>query len=190
MKKLAITLTALLVCAVSSASYAACPVKQPCDPCNVKTKSDCPQAFDVQPACDPCAEKQAYMENRQDLYCKLQLNQQQVLQAKNVDSKYYDELYKLKECYKAEKCKLDKMKCEGACKDEIKCQKDKVKALKKDIKDKQKQYCECFKSILNKCQLDKFKKCKADYNCTCKSTLPEVNCDCCDPCEKTDCGCK
>lgn len=201
MKKLAITLTAFVLC--SMGGYCAeipinCPVLRPGPaPCAAApmVKSDCPDAFQSQTdrpcqVTTPCMTKSDYMSMRCELYKKLCLNQNQTVKAQAIDNKYFDEIEQLKECYVQEKCKYEKLKCAKACRQEIRCQKDKMNDAKDRLKKKQEEYCDCFKALLTSCQLKDFKKMHKDYDCTCKKKVPDVqySCDCEDRC-KDDCGC-
>lgn len=200
MKKLAITLSAFVMCSVMGVSAAEVPVGCPIlrtTPCAAApvVRSDCPTAFQAveESPCQittPGMTKNDYMAMRCELYKKLCMNQTQALKAQAIDNKYFDEIEQLEQCYVQEKCKLEKLKCAKACREEIKCQNEKVKDLKDRIKKKQGEYCECFKSILTSCQLKDFKKMHKDYDCTCKKKVPNVECQCgCEDRCKDDCGC-
>lgn len=176
MKKLAITLSAALMCSMLNASAetmqrivpVGCPLKQPCP-----VAQPCEQPA---PVCeDECAaKKQMFMDKRCALYKKLCLTQNQVTQAKCIDEKFFDEICPLKECYKKEKCKLKDMECKKACEADIRAQKLRVRDLKKQIKAKKNAHKEAFMCLLNECQKKEFKKIK-DEKC---KTEKKIDCDC------------
>ncbi len=199
MKKLAITLTAAMVCSVMSVCAqtnvpVACPVKS--SPCQVKQPCNCnpcekPECKDgCTPKCDcgcntapvfnSCEELQAwktkYFEKRCTIYTRLALTQEQRVKAKCIDEKFFDEIAPLKMCLKQEKAKLKQMKCDKKCTNDIKAQKEKIKDLKSEIKDKKKQHDKCFEEILNNCQKDSYKKMKKEK---CKEhNKPKCECGC------------
>lgn len=188
-KKLAITLSTAMLCSVLSVHAApsstvpvGCPLKstpckteKPCDPC-VK-----PEPCDAAPVFNACEEIQQwkikYCEKRVCIYDKLKLTQEQRVQAKCIDDKYFDEIAALKICCKKEKAKLKDMECKKCSWKDKHEQKQKIKDLKTEIKDKKKEHNECFMKILNNCQKDEYKKLMKDK---CKKH--------CEP--KCDCGCK
>lgn len=188
MKKLAITLSAAMLCSVMSVCAApssvipvGCPLKaepckteKPCDPC-VK-----PEPCDNAPVFNACEEiqqwKLKYCEKRVCIYNKLKLTQEERVKAKCIDDKYFDEIAALKMCCKKESAKLKEMKCKKCSWKEKHEQKQKVKDLKNDIKDKKKEHNECFMKILNKCQKDEYKK-LMDEKCK-KHGEPKCDCEC------------
>ena len=50
------------------------------------------------------------------------------------------------------------MQCKKNCRNDIKCQKEKIKDLKAEIKDKKKQHKKCFEKLLNDCQRKNYKE--------------------------------
>lgn len=189
MKKLAITLSAAMLCSVMSVCAApsdsfipvGCPLKTPCSvekPCDSCAKPECPKVCDPAPVFNACEEIQEwkikFCEKRVCLYDKLNLNQEQRVKAKCIDDKWFDEIAPLKMCCKQEKAKLKEMECKKCKWSEIREQKNKIKDLKSEIKDKKKQHKECFMAILNKCQQDKYKELMKDK---CKKHK-ESKCDC------------
>lgn len=76
-------------------------------------------------------------------------------------------------CCKQEKMKLKEMECKK-CKWKVKHeQKQKIKDLKSEIKEKKKEHKECFMQILTSCQKDKYKelmkdKCKKHKKAKCE----------------------
>ena len=188
MKKLAITLSALMLCSVMSintskadiipvgcalqsspcqSSEAACENSQPC---NCK-KPDCPKCCDSAPVFNSCEEIQEwkikYFEKRCEVYTKLGLSQEQRVKARNVDEKFFDEIAPLKMCCKQEKAKLKDMECKKCSWRDKREQKQKIKDLKSEIKDKKKQHKECFEKLLNQCQKDTYKKLDKHKGCGC-----------------------
>lgn len=198
MKKLAITLSAAMLCSVMSVCAApssviptscpvkssTCPLQKPCNTCEKpECKNDCAPKCDPAPVFNTCEEiqcwKTKYFEKRCKTYTELGLTQEQRVKARCVDEKFFDEIAPLKMCLKQEKAKLKEMKCKKCCKEDIKAQKEKVKDLKAEIKDKKKQHEKCFEELLNSCQKTSYNKMKKDK---CKEHK-EPKCDC-------DCGCK
>lgn len=201
MKKLAITLTAAMVCSVMSVCAepnsivpTACPISQSncqsqqscgCNPCE---KQECKKECDPKCECNSnsapvfnsCEEIQAwktkYFEKRCNIYTNLGLSQEQRVKAKCLDEKFFDEIAPLKMCLKQEEAKLKDMKCKKCCKADIKCQKEKIKDLKSEIKDKKKQHEKCFEELLNSCQTTTYKKLKKEK---CKEhKKPKCECGC------------
>ncbi len=188
-KKLAITLSAAMMCSIMS-TYAApmsstipvgCPLQQsaPCQnttqcedqtPCNCG-KPDCPKCCEKAPVFNSCEEiqewKTKYFEKRCEIYTKLGLSQEQRVKAKTVDEKFFDEIAPLKMCCKQEKAKLEEMKCKKCSWKSKREQKQKIKDLKSEIKDKKKQHKECFEKLLNQCQKDAYKKLSKHKGCGC-----------------------
>lgn len=179
MKKLSITLcAAAIMCSIMSVqaevvptpntqpteTIAQCP-QQVCDKCK-KTECECPKT----PVVNTCDELQAwkikFFENRCKIYTQLALTQEQRVKAKCIDEKYFDEIAPLKICCKQEKAKLKEMQCKKNCKNDIKAQKEKIKDLKAEIKDKKKNHEKCFLEILNDCQKSSYKK-LAKFKCEC-----------------------
>lgn len=194
-KKLAITLSAAMLCSVlsvcaepSSVVPVGCPLKsQPCQtsPCEDKTpcncgKPDCPKCCDTAPVFNSCAEiqewKTKYFAKRCEIYTKLGLSQEQRVKAKMVDEKFFDEIAPLKMCCKQEKAKLKEMECKKCSWSEKKEQKEKIRDLKSEIKDKKKQHNECFEKLLTQCQKEEYKKLKKD-KCS-KHHEPKCDCSC------------
>lgn len=178
MKKLAITLCALMTCSVMSVCAetiqkiipVGCPVKEPCaveKPCAPTCNCSCSQE-------ELAVKRQEFIDKRCCLYKKLGLSQQQVLQATCVDEKFFEEMHPLKECCKIEKAKLKDMECKKACESDIKAQKEKVRDLQKQIKAKKKAWKESFMCILNECQKKEYKKMLKDK----KKCGHKVECDC------------
>ena len=159
-----------------------CPVQgAPCaqnQPCNCG-KPECPKCCDSAPVFNSCEEIQAwkikFCEKRACLYDKLCLTQEQRVKAKCIDDKYFDEIAPLKMCCKQEKMKLKEMECKK-CKWKVKHeQKQKIKDLKSEIKEKKKEHKECFMQILTSCQKDKYKELMKDK---CKKHK-KAKCECC-----------
>ena len=190
LKKVTIALSTLLVCSTTSVFAnpsslfipVGCPTKTPCQstqPCE-KTKPECLEKCNQPPVFDSCDElqkmKDKYCEKRACLYDKLCLTQEQRVKAKCIDDKFFDIIAPLKFCCKKEKAKYEEMKCNKKCSLKQKReQKQKIKDLKAEIKDKKQQHEECFVKILNCEQKDKYNelkknKCKKNKkpNCGCK----------------------
>ena len=175
-KKLAVTLSALLVC--SSMSVLAepsslfvpigCPVNNSCEkqaPCETPEQEKCAEKCNPVPVFDSCDElqkiKDEYCEKRACLYDKLCLSQEQRVKAKCIDDKFFDIIAPLKLCCKMEKAKLEEMMCNKNCSLKQKReQKQKIKDLKAEIKDKKKQHEECFMKLLTCEQKEKYKELK------------------------------
>ena len=186
MKKLAITLSAAMLCSVMSVCAetsavvpTACPLqqKQECQnncsseqTCNCG-KPDCPKCCDNAPVFNSCEEIQQwkikYFEKRCEIYTKLGLSQEQRVKARTVDEKFFDEIAPLKVCCKQEKAKLKEMECKKCSWKDKREQKQKIKDLKSEIKDKKKQHRECFEKLLNQCQKDTYKKLDKNKGCSC-----------------------
>lgn len=196
MKKTAITLCAAMLC-TATASFAVptppmasipspsqasvipivCPASSPCnqtceekkDPCPTCGKTDC--NCGSAPVFDSCEElqnrKTKYFEKRCEIYTKLGLSQEQRVKGKCIDEKFFDEIAPLKMCCKQEKAKLEKMKCEKCSWRAKHEQKQKIKDIKSEIKDKQKDHKKCFMELLNQCQKDKYKKLTKGDKCGC-----------------------
>ena len=160
-----------------------CPVQgAPCakqQPCNCG-KPECPRCNESAPVFNSCEEVQdwklKFFEKRACLYDKLCLTQEQRVKAKCIDEKFFDEIAPLKMCCKQEKAKLEDMKCKKCSWSAKREQKQKIKDLKSEIKDKKKQHKECFMQILTCAQQDKYKallkdKCK-------KHKKPKCECGC------------
>lgn len=188
MKKTAITLAAAMLCSVMSVCAApssvptcnylttdslvpvGCPVKQPCaeqkapcaveQPCPTCGKKDC--TCDSAPVFNSCEEVQAwkikFFEKRSQLYTKLCLSQEQRVKAKCIDEKFFDEIAPLKMCCKQEKAKLKEMECKKCSWSDKRAQKEKIKDLKAEIKDKKNEHKKCFMEILSQCQKDDYKE--------------------------------
>lgn len=177
---LAMMCSIMSVCAAPSPVVpVGCPLKEPC-----ATEKPCPTTCE-QPYLeeDMCTIKQRFLDKRCDLYQRLCLSDSQIEQAKCLDEKFFADFYPLKKCYCDEKRKLKEMECNKACDKDIKCQKEKVRDLKKQIKEKKKSYKANFMCILNECQKKKFKKMKKDKcknkkdECACENTY-ECACGC------------
>ena len=182
MKKTAITLCAAMLCSVmsvcanpSSIVPVTCPVQNaPCaagQPCNCG-QPECPKCNEQKaPVFNSCEEIQAwkdkYFKKRCDIYTKLGLSQEQRVKARCVDEKFFDEIAPLKMCCKQEKAKLNEMKCQKCSWSAKREQKEKIKDLKSEIKDKKKQHEKCFLELLNQCQKDTYKKLAKNKGCGC-----------------------
>lgn len=131
--------------------------KEPCPTCG-KTDCTCGSA----PVFNSCEEIQAwktkYFEKRCEIYKKLGLNQEQRVKGRCIDEKFFDEIAPLKMCCKQEKAKLEKMKCEKCSWSAKREQRQKIRDLKSEIKDKKKDHKKCFMEILNQCQKDEYKR--------------------------------
>lgn len=177
MKKLAITLsTAMLLSTLST--YAStnvpvvpvgCPTKSPCQqeqPCNPCETDGYPA-----PVFNSCTElqewKTKFFAKRCDIYSKLGLSQEQRIQAKTIDERFFDDIAPLKICCKTEKEKLKQLECQKCSWSAKREQKEKIKDLKAEIKDKKKQHKECFEKILNDCQKKQYKKLTKNKGCDC-----------------------
>lgn len=171
-----------VACPVSSpcAEAQPCPVEQTCvqpqapcekkEPCPTCGKTDC--TCDSAPVFNSCEEIQAwklkFCEKRAEIYNKLCLNQEQRVKAKCIDDKFFDEIAPLKMCCKQEKAKLEQMKCQKCSWSAKRAQKEKIKDLKSEIKDKKNQHKKCFMEILSQCQKDKYKELTKDKDkCGC-----------------------
>lgn len=197
MKKTAITLCAAMLCSILSVHAApvpssstsipspsqasivpiVCPSSSPCaqtceekkDPCPTCGKTDC--SCGSAPVFNSCEELQAwktkYFEKRCEIYTKLGLSQEQRVKGKCIDEKFFDEIAPLKICCKQEKAKLEKMKCEKCSWSAKREQRQKIRDLKSEIKDKQKDHKKCFMEILNQCQKDEYKKLTKGDKCKC-----------------------
>lgn len=188
-KKMAVTFSFVMVCSAVSV-YAepsslfvpiGCPVNNSCEkqqPCEMP-KQDCPEKCNPAPVFDSCDElqkiKDKYCEKRACLYDKLCLTQEQRVKAKCIDDKFFDIIAPLKFCCKTESKKLEGMKCNKNCTLKQKReQKQKIKDLKAEIKDKKKQHEECFMKLLNCEQKEKYKELKKNK---------------CNKKKKSKCGC-
>lgn len=186
MKKFAITLSAVLAITVSSQAFAYTKISSippvpefvpvSC-PLNTQTQK---QNCDPAPVFSSCEEVEQwrlhYFEKRIKLYAKLCLTQEQRIKAKCIDEKFFDEIAPLKMCKKQEEKKLNDLKCKKGCKDNIKAQKEKIKDLKAEIKDKKKQHDCSFEAILSKCQKETYKELMKD-KCK-KHKKPKCECGC------------
>lgn len=144
-----------------------CSAKEPCSKCG-KTDCNCASV----PVFNSCEEVQAwkikFCEKRTQLYSKLCLTQEQRVKAKCIDDKFFDEIAPLKICCKQEKEKLKEMKCKKCSWSEKRAQKEKIKDLKSEIKDKKKEHKKCFTEILTQCQKEKYKELAKDKDkCGC-----------------------
>ncbi len=186
MKKIAIAILGALICA-SSAVFAAPAENMVPVGCGCPANAPCAQSCPTPCQCtdnDPCEAKKAFMERRCCIYKEICLVESQIKQATCIDEKFFDEIYPLKICHCQEKCKLEQMECNNACKSDIKCQKEKVRDLKKQIKAKERAHKDAFMCILNDCQ-------KKDYKKICKKMKKEhkekktgwCDCNCADDCE-------
>ena len=190
-KKMIFTLTAVVLCSVMNV-YAqeqtyvvpvTCSVQgAPCEkqqPCNCG-KPECPNCNQSAPVFNSCEEiqkwKLKFFEKRACLYDKLCLTQEQRVKAKCIDEKFFDEIAPLKMCCKQEKAKLEDMKCKKCSWSAKREQKQKIKDLKSEIKDKKKQHKECFMQILTCAQKDKYKALTKD-KCK-KHKKPKCECEC------------
>ena len=188
MKKLAITLSAAMLCSVLSVCAAPTETTTPVNCCPQQTtqcqapcatqqpctcgKPECPNCAGQAPVFNSCEEIQEwkikYFEKRCELYTKLGLSQEQRVKARTVDEKFFDEIAPLKVCCKQEKAKLKDMECKKCSWKEKREQKQKIKDLKSEIKDKKKQHRECFEKLLNQCQKDTYKELsKKHKGCDC-----------------------
>ena len=188
--KTAVTLAAAMVWSVMSVCAGpvtvvpvACPIQPaPCaaqQPCNCG-KPECPNCEAKAPVFNSCEEIQdwkiKFCEKRACLYDKLCLTQEQRVKAKCIDDKFFDEVAPLKLCCKEEKAKLKDMECKKCSWKDKREQKQKIKDLKSEIKDKKKQHKECFTQILTSCQKDKYKELMKD-KCK-KHKKPKCECGC------------
>lgn len=134
-----------------------CAENQPCPTCG---KTDC--TCDSAPVFNSCEEIQAwklkFCEKRAQIYTKLCLSQEQRVKAKCIDDKFFDEIAPLKMCCKQEKAKLKEMECQKCSWSSKRAQKEKIKDLKSEIKDKKNEHKKCFMEILSQCQKDKYKE--------------------------------
>lgn len=179
-------LAAILLCTSVSAFAATVPVACPmgAEPCPVQQpcseKTDCPKCADTAPIFNSCEEIQAwklkFCEKRAKLYDELCLSQEQRVKAKCIDDKFFDEIAPLKLCCKQEKAKLKDMKCKKCSWKDRHEQKQKIKDLKSEIKEKKKQHKECFMNILTCSQKDKYKTLMKD-KCK-KHKKPKCECGC------------
>lgn len=166
MKKFAIMLSAMILCSIAGIASAnevpvGCPVNKPCPCVKEKPCKDCEGKYEDDCLCgDPCESKSEYFTKRCDTYKKLGLSQTQTTQARALDEKYFGEIYSLRKCYQDAKRELEKMQCEKACAADIDNQKERVKDLKQQIKDKKKAYYDDFLCILTDCQKKDYKKMK------------------------------
>ena len=149
-------------------------------PCT-KVKQECPQNCNSAPVFDSCDDlsqwRTKYCEKRANLYDKLCLTQEQRVKAKIIDDKYFDIIAPLKLCCKQEKAKLKEMECNKSCTLKQKReQKQKIKDIKAEIKDKRNQHKECFIKLLTCEQRDKYNEIKKD-KCK-KHKKTKCECDC------------
>ena len=151
-----------------------CPQEQSCE------KKDCTKNCDPAPIFNSCEEIQnwkiKFFEKRACLYEKLCMTQEQRVQGKCIDEKYFDEIAPLKLCKIQEEKKLEEMKCKKCTLKAKKEQKQKIKDLKTEIKDKKQEHEECFLKILNCKQQEKYKELKKD-KCK-KHKKPKFECGC------------
>ena len=170
---------------VASIVPVTCPASSPCatpceqkkEPCCEKKKEPCPTCGKTDcncnstPVFNSCEEIQAwktkYFEQRCEIYTNLGLTQEQRVKGKCIDEKFFDEIAPLKMCCKQEKAKLEKMKCQKCSWRSKHEQRQKIRDLKSEIKDKQKDHQKCFMQILNQCQKDKYKKLTKKDKCDC-----------------------
>ena len=189
-QKMTFALVAAMLCSVmsvcaepSSVVPVTCPVQgAPCakqQPCNCG-KPECPNCNQSAPVFNSCEEiqkwKLKFCEKRACLYDKLCLTQEQRVKAKFIDEKFFDEIAPLKMCCKQEKAKLEEMKCQKCSWSAKREQKQKIKDLKSEIKDKKKQHKECFMQLLTCEQQEKYKALKKD-KCK-KHKKPKCECGC------------
>ena len=128
-------------------------------PCTDTKTDKCCNEPSVFNACDELKnQKIRFFEQRCEIYKQLNLTQEQRIKAKTIDEKFFDDIAPLKLCYNQEKAKLKDMQCKKNCRNDIKCQKEKIKDLKAEIKDKKKQHKKCFEKLLNDCQRKNYKK--------------------------------
>lgn len=151
-----------------------CPQEQSCE------KKDCTKNCDPAPIFNSCEEIQnwkiKFFEKRACLYEKLCMTQEQRVQGKCIDEKYFDEIAPLKLCKMQEEKKLEEMKCKKCSLKVKREQKQKIKDLKTEIKDKKQEHEECFLKILNCKQQEKYKELKKD-KCK-KHKKPKFECGC------------
>lgn len=176
-------LSAAIVCsAVNVYAYAptpyvpvGCPVEQPC-----AKKKDCAKNCDPAPIFNSCEEIQnwkiKFFEKRACLYENLCMTQEQRVQGKCIDEKYFDEIAPLKLCKIQEEKKLEEMKCKKCTLKSKREQKQKIKDLKEEIKDKKQEHEECFLKILKCEQQKKYKELKKE-KCK-KHKQPKCECGC------------
>lgn len=187
MKKLALTLSAFVICAstTSLASIAedfqpnisriipiTCPVNNNC----TNEQQKCEETTPVFNSCDEIQQwKMQYCERRAKIYDQLCLTQEQRVKASTIDNKFFDEIAPIKLCLKQEEAKYEEMKCKKCKFSAKRAQKAKIKDLKNEIKDKEKAHKECFMQILNCSQKETYKKLMKECK---KHKKPKCECGC------------
>lgn len=102
--------------------------------------------------------KEKWMEDKEELYCKLGLTPAQKSKAKALDEQKKMDAEPLLAKFHEEKAKLHQLKAAKACSEEINQQKIKVKAAERAIKCHMEASRKNFEGILDKCQLAKYQE--------------------------------
>lgn len=160
MKKQMLTLAVCLALTATSSFAASCTVTP-----KTCTKT-CPKATTtLTPKCPDKMSKQNFEEKiakeREDLYCKLNLTQEQRTNADALHQKNKTAAEPLFKKLHEEKVKLHELKAQKACAIKIDEQKLKVKEAKRALKKHMEASRKEFEAILNKDQLAKFEELKA-----------------------------
>lgn len=198
MKKQLLTLTLCLALTAGSAFAATtAPAKKATSPVKVTaTAKKCPATTAVkasEPVLTPEQKAKKDLEeklakDREELYCKLKLSEQQRLTASAIEEKTKAEIEPLFAKLHDEKAKLRDLKDKKACPVKIAEQRAKVKAVKKDIRKHFQAAQKSFEEMLTTDQLAKFKVIKEERKAERKGMI-EDHCKCHFPCAP-GCPCK
>lgn len=120
------------------------------------TAPTCPSAMQHSEKCKKENCEEQIKKDREELYCKLSLTDEQKAKAEAIFQKMKDSSTPLIDKLQKEKAKLRGLKNKKACKIRIDEQKLKVKLAKKALKKHVKKSIKEFEAILNKEQLEKF----------------------------------
>lgn len=175
MKKQLMTL-AVCFALTASATFAATSAK-------VTMKATVPvaaktQTLNAKPCPPPATEKQKFEEkmakDREELYCKLGLSQEQRDKADALHKCSRESAEPLFAKYHEEKAKLHELKAQKACPCKIEEQRLKVKVAKHAVKEHMAKYRKDFESILTKDQLCKFNQLRKEQ----KEEWKKAKCHC------------
>lgn len=200
MKKQLLILTVCLALTATSAFAATAPVKKATCPVKATVTVPAKSSPCAKAAQTPCAEtvltpeqkvkkdfEEKMAKDRAELYCKLNLSEQQRLTAGAIEEKTKAEMEPLFAKLHEERAKLKELKAKNACPCKIAEQRVKVKAIKKDIKKHFMAAQKDFEAMLTNEQLAKFKAIKAERKAERKDMMKE-HCKCDFPCPG-DCKC-